>query len=146
MHKRSVQQALSTAKRVVTVDLARWLEEAGVDRLPLECDGLTRCISMLMQREGIEHRVHTGSLSVAGIGRTPLHWWIALPDGRLCDYRARMWLGASDAVPHGVFAPQLRHDYLVHSVRQAAEVALHPVVFAILAERDLDSFPAVVAP
>jgi hypothetical protein len=34
------------------------------------------------------------------------HFWIDLPDGTRIDYRARMWLGDHDHIPHGVFDPQ----------------------------------------
>ncbi|HBP6379065.1 TPA: hypothetical protein L6A07_28240 [Pseudomonas aeruginosa] len=33
----------------------------------------------------------------------PIHFWIQLADGRVIDYRARMWLGDDAGVPHGVF-------------------------------------------
>ncbi|PWD02055.1 hypothetical protein CX658_19070 [Pseudomonas amygdali pv. lachrymans] len=35
----------------------------------------------------------------------PVHLWIELKDGRLVDYRARMWLGEVATVPHGIFSP-----------------------------------------
>ena len=35
---------------------------------------------------------------------------LALPDSRYIDYRARMWLGEAEHVPHGIFDPK---DYPV---------------------------------
>lgn len=121
--------------------VAQWLAETQIDRLPLECDGLTRVISTLMSRDGIEHAIHIGSLSIDEVGTIPLHWWISLADGSVCDFRARMWLGASDAVPHGVFSPQEQYGYSAREIQRSADIALHPVVFAILAERDMGAFP-----
>lgn len=60
-------------------------------RVKLECDGLTRVISTLMQRDGIHHQVCVGTLTISNVGMIPIHWWIVLSDGRICDYRARMW-------------------------------------------------------
>ena len=46
------------------------------------------------------------------------HFWIALPDGRYIDYRARMWLGEAEHIPHGIFNPQ---DYSVAYTGEAME-------------------------
>ncbi len=35
-----------------------WL--APLDQLALECDGLTRVVSALLTREGVEHQMHQG--------------------------------------------------------------------------------------
>lgn len=120
--------------------LDEWL--AQFDRLPLECDGLTRCISTLMQREGIEHRVLVGSLAIPGVGTIPHHWWIALPDDRLCDFRARMWLGDDPSVPHGLFIPEAHHAYLTADELQPEQVMLKTSLFAILAGEPMDRFRA----
>ncbi len=64
---------------------------AQVDALPLECDGLTRVISTLMQRDEIHHQVCVGTLTISNVGMIPIHWWIVLSDGRICNHRARMW-------------------------------------------------------
>ena len=34
------------------------------------------------------------------------HFWIMLHDGRYIDYRARMWLGEAEHIPHGIFKPE----------------------------------------
>ncbi|MDD2223676.1 MAG: hypothetical protein PHF42_09580 [Pseudomonas sp.] len=65
-----------------------WL--APLDQLALECDGLTRVVSALLTREGVEHQMHQGALETPE-GRIGVHCWIRLPDGAICDFRARMW-------------------------------------------------------
>lgn len=71
------------------------------DKLPLECDGLTKVISYYLTSENIKHWVHTGELS--GVNGTLYHQWIELSNGRYIDYRARMWQG--ETAPHGIFKP-----------------------------------------
>lgn len=118
--------------------LEQWL--AQLDQLPLECDGLTRCISTLMQRDGIEHRVLVGSLAITGVGSIPHHWWIAMPDGTLCDFRARMWLGDDASVPHGLFVPEAHHAYVVQDELQLDQVRLRPTIFTALTCEPMDHF------
>lgn len=76
------------------------------DSCKLECDGLTRVLTTVLQREGIEHTCMVGSIQHTGrdVGMSP-HFWIELPDMRLIDYRAQMWLGDSPDIPHGIFIP-----------------------------------------
>jgi hypothetical protein len=119
--------------------LEQWL--APFDRLPLECDGLTRCISTLMQRDGIDHQIVVGSLDIPGAGTIPHHWWIALPDGQVCDFRARMWLGDDPSVPHGVFIPEAHHGYKGDELAPAM-VRLKPVIFTVLAGEPMERFAA----
>ena len=72
----------------------------------LECDGLTRVITTVLQENSIPHTCMTGTLTFTGTNEgTPLHFWIDLPDGQRIDYRARMWLGDRPDVPHGIFNP-----------------------------------------
>ncbi|MBV7542074.1 hypothetical protein [Acidovorax sp. sic0104] len=108
------------------------------DGLPIECDGMTRVVSMYLESEGIPHEIHIGRLSVTGIGTTPAHFWIAFPDGRICDLRARMWLQDSAAVPHGLFRPTEAQAYI-----QTAKMATMPyseTLFTILAWAPLEHF------
>lgn len=116
---------------------------AVLDELPLECDGLSRVVSTLLQRDEIQHCVHVGSVDVEGVGTIPLHWWIELPDGRLLDLRSRMWLGQDDRVPHGMFIPQNHQTFHSKAEVQLASVRLSPVLFCILANRPIDSFPSM---
>lgn len=111
-----------------------------LDALPLECDGLTRAISTLMQRDAVAHRVHVGHVQIEGVGTIPYHWWIALPDGRLCDLRARMWLGRDERVPHGLFEPQAHQQYQTQGEVQPDAVCLAPSLFLVLTNKPLAAF------
>ena len=113
-----------------------------LDKLPLECDGVSRALSYLLQRDGIEHEVHVGSLAVEGVGRIGLHWWVQLPGGVVCDARAQMWLGRDPRVPHGVFEPQPQQIYQTQGIHP---LEFSPIVFWILTERPIEDFPSFEA-
>lgn len=81
------------------------------DGLGIECDGMSRVISMYLSHQGISHEIHIGRLQVQEVGTIELHYWVALPDGSICDLRARMWLGKSEKVHHGLFRPSATHKY-----------------------------------
>ena len=71
---------------------------------PVECDGFSRIAHSVLTGAGIPHSCMCGRLvSTSRDAEIPLHFWIQLADGRVIDYRARMWLGDDAAVPHGVF-------------------------------------------
>ena len=120
-----------------TSSIGTWLEP--LDRLPLECDGLTRVISTLLTRDGVAHQAMAGALLVPGVGDIGLHWWIDLVDGRRVDYRARMWLGGSEKVPHGVFTPG---DEVQYS-GQPVDAVLDPALFWILSNIHLAVYPTL---
>jgi len=108
------------------------------DALPLECDGMTRVVSMYLSHENIPHTIRCGKLAVQGAGFIPLHYWVAFADGRVCDLRARMWLGDAENVPHGLFLPNDDQTYT-----KAAEFRSTPyleVLFYILALAPLEHF------
>lgn len=111
-----------------------------LDGLRLECDGMTRVVSTLLARECVAHQGCVGRLEIDGVGSIGLHWWVELPDGSICDLRARMWLGDGPAVPHGAFKAGQGVRYLVGARRQ---VALPPEIFEVLAGQSLDSYPAL---
>lgn len=70
-----------------------------VDDLPVECDGATRILHLILTQNRVKHDSFSGPLP-NGIP----HFWIEVDtaDGRFAvDYRLRMWLG--DDQPHGVF-------------------------------------------
>lgn len=71
----------------------------------LECDGLTRVLSAVLRQHGVAHTVFGGRISHRGTGKTVDHLWIELPTGQRLDFRARMWLGERDDVPHGLVTP-----------------------------------------
>lgn len=125
--------------------LGQWLEP--IDAMPLECDGATRVISALLQREGLSHTIEVGELVVAGVGRIPLHWWIRLGQQRtagaavVIDYRARMWLGDDSRVPHGVFVPHADAVDFRPRGEIPPEDASSPMIFWVLAGKALDDFP-----
>lgn len=88
----------------------------------MECDGMSRVISLLLDKNGIDHHINTGLLTdrklmddeaVSGGDHVAVtHWWIELPDGTYIDYRARMWMGPD--AQHGVFWPDnQRFEYWV---------------------------------
>lgn len=71
---------------------------------PVECDGFARLAHTALTHAGIEHTCMIGRIkSEDGHRCTPTHLWLELEDGRVIDYRARMWLGNTDCVPNGVF-------------------------------------------
>jgi hypothetical protein len=93
-HKVKVQKAFD-----IDAELAKF------DGLLLECDGMSRVLSFSLSQMGVRHVVKQGQLLVDGQKVVPIHQWIELSDGRLVDYRARMWAGKNDEIPHGVFSP-----------------------------------------
>ncbi len=91
------------------------------DQCPLECDGLTRVLTTILTNEGIEHSCFTGSVVDSRTHKgSRLHFWIELPDGRTVDYRARMWMGETEDIPHGIFN---KADY-PHVLYQGSQLAL----------------------
>ncbi len=78
------------------------------DTLPGDCGDITRVLHMVLVGAGVKHRVMLGYLldQRSGEQYAP-HLWVELADGRVVDYRARVWLGNKEYVPHGVFRPAL---------------------------------------
>jgi hypothetical protein len=76
------------------------------DKCRLECDGLSRVLSYILAANNIDHKVYVGEIidTTTGNQFAP-HFWIDLPDGQHIDYRARMWLGDYEQIPHGIFDP-----------------------------------------
>lgn len=70
------------------------------DECQLECDGMTRVLHTVLEAAGYPHTVKVGSIALGSKTFSP-HFWIELADGRIVDYRARMWLG--EHAPHGIF-------------------------------------------
>lgn len=76
------------------------------DNMPGDCGDVTRALHTVLVGAGVKHRVMLGYLLDQHSGEQfAPHMWIELEDGRVVDYRARMWLGSKEYVPHGVFAP-----------------------------------------
>lgn len=119
--------------------LEQWLSP--LDAAALECDGFSRVASTLLQREKVQHQTVVGSLDVKGVGRIPLHVWLAFDDGSICDFRARMWLGDAESVPHGVFFPGECQTYSVREIVNTAP--LSEVIFTILTGLEQSSFAKI---
>lgn len=74
------------------------------DSSQTECDGMTRICHTILSQHHIKHFSMMGTLEFDEQRIEP-HFWIDLPSGNRIDYRARMWFGNSDRIPHGVFHP-----------------------------------------
>jgi len=81
------------------------------DACTLECDGMTNVEHYYLALAGIVHTVYEGYV-LDDSGEDPeadgitWHRWIqfqAQEGPAVIDYRARMWLGQRESVPHGVF-------------------------------------------
>lgn len=134
------------------IALSNWLEP--LDACALECDGMSRCISILLNKLQIPHEVLCGRARARDQGVNP-HFWIELPHlGLQIDYRARMWLGQHEYVPHGVFATSELATGVSYEGECTGIERLSPgmidgdFMFAILAGRTtqefLDRVPALV--
>nr|WP_192963334.1 hypothetical protein [Pseudomonas fluorescens] len=99
------------------------------DKAPVECDGFTRLAHTALADAGVAHTCHIGRIvSADGERQSPIHYWIELTGGVIIDYRARMWLGNDEGVPHGVFCP----DGYKSWVYQGSAIEL-PLLSSILA-------------
>ncbi|QXW20363.1 hypothetical protein KXJ72_17505 (plasmid) [Comamonas aquatica] len=122
--------------RVIDQRIDAWLKV--LDKAPLECDGMTRCISTLMSHAGYTHTVHDGQLEVLGKGKIDRHFWISTQTGEIIDLRARMWLGKHELVPHGKFSPSADQIYTSHAQIDPQRFLLSPTLFYILCFKDLE--------
>lgn len=118
--------------------LQAWLLPLDLAGGHLECDGLSRSISTLLHREGIEHQLLAGSFHSEAHGVLSPHYWIRFPDGLICDFRVRSWLGDLEDLPHGVFQcpSTVRYEVAAQDFGR-----LDAAVFEILVGRMLESFP-----
>lgn len=74
--------------------------------LNLECDGLTRVLSHVLNEEGIKHQILSANVFYRRKPTEIFHFWIRLENGLHLDYRLRMWLGENADIPHGIFNPK----------------------------------------
>jgi len=76
-----------------------------IDSVPCECDGASRLIHLRLLRQKVPHVCRVGVVIATATDEVaiPIHWWIET-DGKIIDYRARMWIG--EDAPHGVFTPE----------------------------------------
>jgi hypothetical protein len=84
---------------IVVIERLRALLDP-LDSADVECDGMARLVCTVLSREQIEHSSFVGQLQLDGQMVRP-HFWVEVGPV-LIDYRARMWLGERDDVPHGV--------------------------------------------
>jgi hypothetical protein len=91
----------------------------------LECDGLTQVIHRVLSDQQLQHTIYIGQVIDKTNSHTiPIHYWIDAEEDVRIDYRARMWLGETPDIPHGVFHPV---DYLMISYEGSPiELALFP--------------------
>lgn len=102
------------------------------ENLPLECDGMSRVLTYALKALKVKHSVMAGHFTVDGSKAVPIHWWIVLEDGKHIDYRARMWGGAHDYIPNGIFNPA---DFKrVVYTGQAIDLKVDEKIFKILTE------------
>lgn len=115
------------AKSVAVSELRSLLDS--LDAAGVECDGMTRLVCTVLANAGIEHQAYVGSLQLDS-GATIPHLWVEVGDV-LIDYRARMWLGNTADVPHGVV---LKGDLCISYSGQPIDVPpLSAALFTILA-------------
>lgn len=112
-----------------------------LDTLPLECDGMTRCVSTLLSRDGIEHEVHYGYVAAHGLKKhiNP-HLWVELGQGLRFDIRARMWLANHESAPHGLFLPTEDFEYCTRNLIPASDFRMPDHLFWIVFGASLDDF------
>ena len=115
----------------------QWLDQ--LDTAQLECDGVSRCLSTLLDREDVQHEVHLGWVEVEGRCAVTPHFWIQL-SGFIVDLRLRMWLGNRPEFPHGVFAPDERVRHHTERILVPHETILQPGLFYLLSGRHLENF------
>lgn len=101
---------------------------ASIAEAPVECDGFTRLAATLLYKNGIPYKAFAGTLEVDG-QCVPLHYWIVVDD-LIIDFRAQMWLGCGENVPHGVMqASDLAALYKGEEIEVAP---LNDTLFSIL--------------
>lgn len=80
------------------------------DTASLECDGFINIAHRVLTDAHIPHIVYGGAITWGSRAMQPHFWIETIPEARSrhpilrIDYRARMWLGDDQAVPHGVVA------------------------------------------
>ena len=124
--------------------LDRWLKP--LDGAAVECDGMTRGISTLLERDDVPYCAHVGRLTVAGANPIPLHCWITIENQAsplVIDFRARMWIPDRDGIQHGVFIP---NEATIYSSEGTFDALLDPGVFEILMGHSFDGYPRFAAP
>ena len=103
---------------------------AKYDKLPLECDGMTKVLTYVLKQNKIKHKIYQGQVKYKGKVSIPLHFWIVLNDGQIVDYRLRMWMDNKKKLPHGVFKAEQYPDVKYEGKLVKMEVS--DMIFRIL--------------
>jgi hypothetical protein len=78
---------------------------------PVECDGMARLVATVLVQHNIQYQGMVGSIVPKGFDFSIPHFWVQVGD-LIIDYRAQIWLGNNDDVPHGVvFADKFEDIY-----------------------------------
>lgn len=111
------------------------------DQCPIECDGLTRVLTTVLTQEGIEHACFVGSVVDTRTNKgSNLHLWIELADGRTVDYRAQMWMGENEDIPHGIFN-KADYPHVRYLGQETIIAPLSPALFeALTMQNPFDDF------
>jgi hypothetical protein len=127
------------------------IELAKFENLALECDGMARVLSFRLEQMGVKHVIKQGQLLVDGQKVVPIHQWIELADGRIVDYRARMWAGNTQEIPHGIFKAEdfkkVQYSGLVIDIKtdeKLFKVLVTPIVPVPLQKSDAPAAPTVI--
>ena len=101
------------ATRVNLMATAEFLRELldELDEANAECDGVTRLVSTVDR-----------------------HFWVECGALRI-DYRARMWLGDDDCVPHGVHSPD-QYPLIAYAGKPVYMEPLSDPLFSIILNKD----------
>lgn len=95
-----------------------------------ECDGMTRICHTILSQQHVEHQTKVGTLHFLKKKIEP-HLWIELGSGEIIDYRAKMWFGNCQQIPHGMFEPDDFPDVIYRGKSIELEL-LSPALLKIL--------------
>jgi hypothetical protein len=100
------------------------------EEYPLECDGYCRLAAHYLATNDIEHSVKYGEIT-SKVKNVGYHCWIEVGDVTI-DYKARMWLGDSESIPHGLFTKKDYPSCRYHEQGEHNFTELSPVMISIL--------------
>ncbi len=126
---------MGAKKKTVEMDIEALTKP--YDSMSGGCGAVTRVLHTALTLAGVKHRVMLGYMLDQRSGEQfAPHMWLELGDGRVVDYRARMWLGNKEDVPHGVFAPTA-FAAVEHHGREVKLSVLEPEVFMAMTMRQM---------
>lgn len=110
-----------------------------LDEANCECDGLTRLVTTALHWNEIPQSVFKGAVRRKRPGDAPdlvvaPHYWVVVGD-LVMDYRAQMWLGTDESVPHGVFAVNA-HPLVEYAGEEVGMMALPVSLFRFVCDND----------